>query len=159
MIGSKSKYFHQPEEELLIGQARLFSYLKEVWNYDQDQLKVYLNAYCYFMKNPDQFDGATIVKDLYHIPGLDINAMLHDYHYVRYNVASNLYVKWHCDWLYAKQMEKLGKGFLSWVHWAGLKITGLPFCIYTNFKKGSINQTQETDFFREYELLIKNHRL
>lgn len=154
MIGSKSKYFHQDPEALAKGHQKLIFYLK-LWNYSDMQISVYEKAYEYFCVNPNDFDGATIVKDLYHIPGLDINAMLHDYMYLMYNAAANLYVKRYCDLLYAKQMERLGKGGASWIRFAGLKITGLPFCLIAVWKRGYITREQSFLFFDDYEILMR----
>ncbi|WP_155958881.1 hypothetical protein [Flavobacterium limnosediminis] len=118
------------------------------------QIGIYEKAYEYFCDFPQDFDGATIVKDLYHIPGLDINAMLHDYQYLIFNAAANLYTKWYCDKLYAKQMEHLGKGEASWKRFSLLKITGLPFCLYAIFKRGLITKEQRRLFFHDYEILM-----
>lgn len=153
MIGSKSKYFHQSPEALAEGRNKIVDYLR-IWNYTLEEVCIYLKAYDYFCKNPNDFDGATIVKDLHHIPGLDINAMLHDYMYLIYNAAANLFVKWFCDYLYAKEMERLGKGGASWARFTGLKITGIPFAIYANFKRGSITQKQELEFWKDYKILM-----
>lgn len=153
MVGSKSKYFHQSREALKEGQRKLIAFLK-LWNYSDMQISVYEKAYEYFCDFPEDFDGATIVKDLYHIPGLDINAMLHDYMYLTYNAAANIYTKWYADKLYAKQMEKLGKGSASWIRFAGLKITGLPFCLIAIAKRGLMTKEQRFLFFRDYEILM-----
>jgi hypothetical protein len=152
MLGSKSKYFFKSKDGLLLNRKDLIKYLT-IWKYSKKQIDVYLKAFDYFCENPTKFDGATIVKDLYHIPGLDINAMLHDYQYVLHSCATNLKSKFYCDYLYAKQMEKLGKGQLAWWRFAYLKITGIPFYIYSLIKKGKQIKEQEKEFFNEYKIL------
>lgn len=154
MFGSKSTYFHQDPEALAKGHQKLIFFLK-LWGYSEMQISVYEKAFEYFCDFPDDFDGATIVKDLYHIPGLDINAMLHDYHYLIHNAAASLYTKWYADKLYAKQMEKLGKGGASWLRFAGLKVTGIPFCFVAICKRGFISKEQQLLFFNDYETLMR----
>ncbi len=73
-------------------------------------------AFDYFTKNPNQFDGATIVKDLDDLPNLSISAMIHDYCYL-VELPKNNWVMWLInktiyDWHYAVNLEKLGKGYL-----------------------------------------------
>lgn len=154
MLGSKSKYFHQSKPILIEGHKKMVRYLVDM-NYSIMQIGVYEKAYEYFCDNPTKFDGATIVKDLYHIPGLDLNAMLHDYQYLVYNVSASLKMKRKCDWLYAKEMEKTGKGQLSWVNWLGLKITGIPFIIYTLIKRGKVTRLQRKRFETDYFIMMK----
>lgn len=47
----------------------------------EDQYLI-IQAYNYFVANPNEFDGATLVKDVYDISNLEISAMLHDYQYI-----------------------------------------------------------------------------
>lgn len=152
MLGSKSRYFFKTKEELTKRKKDLIEYLK-IWKYSENKINIYLSAFDYFYKNPEKFDGATIVKDLYHIPGLDINAMLHDYQYVIHKCACNLETKLLCDYLYASEMEKLGKGQLAWWRFTYLLITTVPFNIYSLIKNGAQNKEQENNFLKEYKIL------
>jgi hypothetical protein len=61
--------------------------------YNQEQVDIYLKAFDYFSKKHTEFDGATVVKDLVDIPGLDLDAMLHDYHYIFYRISSSFSLK------------------------------------------------------------------
>lgn len=158
MLGSKSHFFKNSDEFLILSRNKMRRYLSDN-NYSPDQISVYQKAFYFFCENPDLFDGATIVKDLHHIPGLDLNAMLHDYQYLNYKCACNLYMKWYCDLLYAKEMEKMGKGFTAWVYWSLLKLSGIPFCIYSLVKKGSPSVSNEYDFFKDYNCLTKKFYL
>jgi hypothetical protein len=56
----------------------------------------YIKAFDYLGK-PDDFDGATIVKDLMDVPGIDLT-LLHDYHYGVCNAGVNLKMKWQADY-------------------------------------------------------------
>lgn len=154
MLGSKSNYFYLPKPVLKSNRLKLFRYLIDN-DYTMEQVAIYQKAFDYFCENPSKYDGATIVKDLHHIPGLDINAMLHDYHYLHYKCAGNLFIKWKCDWLYAKEMERTGKGYLAWFNFALLKITGIPFFIYTYLKNGAPDCDKKRIFINEYKTLLK----
>lgn len=155
MLGSNSTYFHQPKASLLIARENAYTMLR-VKGYYLDEVDIYMNAFDYFCKNPSQFDGATIVKDLMDIPGIDLDAMLHDYHYINYNVAASFITKWKADWLYAKGQERKGKGLYSaYSRFVGLSITGIGWVPYVFLKKGRISETEKSAFFKEYKLLIK----
>lgn len=154
MLGSKSYFFFNPDSVLLAKRKQLENYLDSM-EYPAEKKGVYLKAYDYFCMHPLDFDGATLVKDLNHIPGLDINAMLHDYQYLVYNVSSHFLYKWKADWLYAKEMELTGRGILSWIRWFGLKIIGPLFVFYSFWKHGRIKISQEFDFQIDYEIIMK----
>ena len=111
MFWSKSNVFKNQTERSL-----------DVLNFDIDTLlKIkgiyidYEKAFDYFSKNPNQFDGATIVKDLVDLPELSISAMVHDYEYLinlpKYKGLSWLKYKVCIDWEYGQNLELLGKGY------------------------------------------------
>lgn len=135
MLGSKSKYFFQSAEKLKSDKEKLSLYL-QINNYSIFEINIYLKAFSYFCDNPSRYDGATIVKDLYHIPGLDINAMLHDWLYIIFKTSANFYVRFYSDWLYAKEMERTGKGFLAWMNFSLLLFTYPIFTPYVYLIKG-----------------------
>lgn len=153
MLGSKSTYFLQHLDTLKKCRIELVLYMKSQ-RYDVVKREVYLRAFDYFCQNPSKYDGATFVKDLCHIPGLDINAMLHDYHCVAYNIASNFVTKWKGDWLYVKEMERTGRGQLSWLNFILLKLIGTLHVIYANYKRGYINSQQIIKFEKDYRILM-----
>lgn len=74
----------------------------------------FLRAFDYFEQHPERFDGATFVKDLNDVPGIDLSAMVHDYEYIEilpmYNGIGWLRYKIASDFRYGKHMELLGKG-------------------------------------------------
>ena len=153
MLGSKSKFFHQ-SVEVLSSKRRQVVQLLKLKGYNDTEIAIYIKAYNYFCQNPAQFDGATIVKDLIDVPGLDLDAMLHDYHYINYNVAASFVTKWKADWLYAKGNERKGKGqYSAFSRFVGLTIIGIVFVPYARWKRGkTINRTA---FLEEYKILIK----
>lgn len=155
MLGSKSHFFNQPAE-VLSSKRRQVDQLLKLKGYSDSQISIYIEAYNYFCINPSQFDGATIVKDLIDIPGLDLDAMLHDYHYIVHNTAANFGTKWKSDWLYAKGQERKGKGqYSAFSRFVGLTIIGIGFVAFAFYKRGKIKENQKTTFLKEYEILIK----
>jgi len=155
MLGSKSNFFYQSTENLNASKVKLVTYLT-INNYSDSEMQIYFKAYDYFCINPSQFDGATIVKDLYHIPGLDINAMLHDYLYIVFKASANWYVRYYADWLYAKEMERTGKGILSWINFSLLVLTYPFWTPYMFLIKGKrCTKEDRLLFFEIYETLIK----
>lgn len=112
-------------------------------DYNRNEIKVYKKAFLFFAVNPNEFDGASYSKDLCDIKGLDLDAMLHDYHYCKYNVCSNFATKWKADWIYAKGVERKGKSLYSaYGRFAGLTIVGIvrvPYCYFIYGKADKLN--------------------
>lgn len=155
MLGSKNNFFKAPPAELYKSCEQMVRLL-EIKGYSQLEINVYIDAFNYFWINPNAFDGATIVKDLCDVPGLDLDAMLHDYHYLKHGVASNFVTKWKADWLFAKGNERKGKGqYSAFSRFVALTIIGIGFVPYVRIKRGKITKTQKTEFLKEYNLLIK----
>src|SRR6478752_1097821 len=114
MLGSVSHYFEQDKAQLDNCALNVISYLK-LKGYDYDEINVYIKAFEYFVINPHDFDGATLVKDLCDLPGLDLDAMLHDFQYIFYGVGASVSMKWRADKLYALGNERKGKSeYASW---------------------------------------------
>ena len=155
MLGSKSTYFSQSKSVLFELRDKVFRLL-DLKGYSLNEILVYLKAYDYFCENILAFDGATVVKDLIDIPDLDLDAMLHDYHYINYNVASTIETKWKADWIYAKGNERKGKGqYSAFSRFIGLTITGIFFIPYAKIRRGNITSEHKKDFLNDYKLLIK----
>lgn len=153
MLGSQSRWFHKDPEELKIKRLEIITLLK-IKGYRSDQIEIYLKAYDYFCVNPDSYDGATIVKDLCDIPRLDLDAMLHDFHYIVYNVSKSFKTKFLADWIYAKGQESKGKGsYSSFSRFLGLTIVGLFFVPYTVLKKR--NKNIDSMINEDYKILTQ----
>lgn len=138
---SKSNFFNREDDLLNRDYDRMTNYLNGIES-TKSQCVFYQTAYKYFRRNKDKYDGATIVKDLIHIKGIDINAMLHDYMYLKYKVSANIYYKFLADYVYAKEMERCGKGMLAWVNFILLTISTVFWMPYVYFYKG-IRMTKE----------------
>ena len=98
----------------------------------------YKDAFNYLSKNPAQFDGATVVKDLVDLPKLSISAMIHDYEYLinlpKYKGLEWLKYKIRIDWEYGQNLELLGKGyFIPYTRAIALIITTPIYLIIKQF--------------------------
>lgn len=154
MFGSKCTFFKQDARILLL-KRRDVSRVLLAKGYDVQQASIYLKAYDYFCVNTAAYDGATIVKDLCDIYGLDLDAMLHDYQYIVCNAGANFVTKFKADWIYAKGMEKKGKGsYSSFSRFIGLTIIGIGFVPYAYFVRGKITREQHFRIDMNYEKLI-----
>lgn len=113
MLGSESTYFKTGN--LVQKRKDVITYLRlKKLSYLSDY---FLEAFDFFVNNPDDFDGATGVKDLTDIQGLTLSAMRHDYDtlmllpkfkglkWTKYNA---IYA-----WQYGKNLELLGKGIFT----------------------------------------------
>ena len=78
MFFSRNSFFKQNSEILTLKRLDV----EKLLNFKEVDSTNYLIAYDYFCNNIEEFDGATIVKDLNDIPELDLNAMLHDFRYL-----------------------------------------------------------------------------
>ncbi|MDR6844497.1 hypothetical protein [Flavobacterium granuli] len=154
VLGSKSKYFNQDKATLFECRDKVFRFL-DLKGYGINEIEVYLKAFDYFCDDTNAFDGATIVKDLHDLPHLDLDAMLHDYHYMVNNAASNFVTKWKADWIYAKGNERKGKGqYSAFSRFVGLTIIGVGFVPYARLKRGKLTPFQRKEITRDYYLLI-----
>lgn len=131
MLGSRNNFFNQSFEVLSICRIDLKRLLK-IKERSQSSIDEYLDAYDFFVINPFQFDGATIVKDLVDVRKnsnyLDCDAMLHDYEYI--NGANKSFIKkWKSDMKYIKNMEYNGKG-IRILRFIILTLVGIVFVPY-----------------------------
>ena len=155
MLGSNSIFFNQSGKKLLQKRRDVKAVL-QIKGYRHHEIAIYLEAYDYFYWNPKNYDGATIVKDLCDIQGLDLDAMLHDYHYIKHNAAANFVTKWKADWIYAKGNERKGKGqYSAYSRFIGLTIVGIGFVPYAYFKRGKITAHQKTQIDNDFKTLTK----
>lgn len=102
-------FFYQTKRILRDKRMQLYITLKE---FEVADINKFLLAFDYFCQNPHDFDGATIVKDLETIKGLDACAMVHDYEYLHIDffTLKGLKAKFISDFNFGKNMEQTGKG-------------------------------------------------
>lgn len=154
MLGSENHFFNQSDLKLQIGRVNMIDLLT-IKGYNAMSIEVYLKAYDYFVINPNDFDGATLVKDLCDLPDLDLDALLHDYHYINYNVGSSIALKTKADFLYAKGNERKGKGIYSaYSRFAGLTIVTPFFSLFARIKRGKCSKEQRESFLNDYKVLL-----
>lgn len=106
MLFSRNDFFKQERSVLMDKRERLVSVLLDFNVMDIDR---FLLAYDYFVEFPEDFDGATIVKDLDTIYNLDAPAMVHDFEYLINQVWKSPVKKFKADIQYSKDMERTGK--------------------------------------------------
>ena len=133
MFWSKNDFFKRDSVSLKADRIKV-SIILTLKGYTSEEVVPYLRAYDYFVINPNEFDGATIVKDLDDIPGLDLDAMLHDYEYLVDNVARGFITKWKSDMRYLEGMARKGKGYRTG-RFVLLTISGIVFVPYKRYFK------------------------
>jgi hypothetical protein len=127
---SKSSFFLKSKEELAKDWYLLELILID-FNFTQKEILNFARAYNYFTENPKEFDGATVVRDLDTIKGLDASAMVHDYRYI---LAINIKDRLRADQEYLKNMIKLDVHPISAYLRASLLIFLNITGIYTIYK-------------------------
>jgi len=138
MLFSKNNFFQPvPGETKAQTNARLDSKRLDVLEYlrikrIQGVWKMWiLKAYDYFEQHPDEFDGASIVKDLDDLPNLSLAALVHDYLYLidlkKYSGVRWFYKKCEFDYRYGKLLEMFGKGIWTPYLRTGLLVLSTPF--------------------------------
>lgn len=125
MFWSRNDFFKQSHEELYERKCNVYALLI-LKGYSNTEALPYIFAFDYFAQNPTEFDGATIVKDLCDIPGLDLDAMRHDYDYIILGNSLGFLKKWKADIAYLKGMERKGKG-VRFGRFFWLTISGIFF--------------------------------
>lgn len=135
MIFDRPKYFLMSKSFLEMKRRDIY----ELLILKRIHVNRFLEAFDYFMIHKFEFDGATIVKDLCDIPGLDLSAMIHDFEYI-VNLKKRkgfdwLRYKFKVDFNYAKDMERLGKGILiPYSRFVALILTTPIYWVITKIK-------------------------
>ncbi len=143
IFGYSGFFLEVPREEQEGYWRDIVNSLKSL-NIQDSKIKEYEVAFEYFLNNPDKFDGATFVKDLFILKisqrdrfgdriKLDINAMLHDYEYLRGDFYSLKKITI-SNLNYIKNIQACGQG-LHWTRFIGLTFISLFYVPYKNFKK------------------------
>jgi len=105
---SKSTFFSQDDYALEMYRESMVKLL-QIKCRSVSEISLYCAAYDFLCSFSNKFDGATLVKDLQDIPGLDLDAMLHDYEcLIGANRNYKLWFK--AAWDYYENMRKNGKG-------------------------------------------------
>ena len=127
---SRSEFFKQDEFILDVYRDKLIQLLK-IKNRTEADISHYVKAFDFFCRYTTKYDGATFVKDLYDIPKLDADSMVHDYDCL---VGANRnYKKWFKSaWVYYENMRINGKGNRPF-RLVGLCLIGffyVPYCYF-----------------------------
>ena len=128
---SKSNFFLQDRETLAEKRHQVIMVLR-FKGLNTQEINKFTEAYDYFRNNPKKFDGATIVKDLNDIKGLDLKAMLHDYECLM--GANSSFKLWYISaYDYYLNHFKLGNGNQI-LRFLGLCVLGIFFVPYCKIK-------------------------
>lgn len=154
LLNDKNNYFNRLDLDFSREKTTLVRYLL-IKGYNLSELQPYLTAFNYFCEHKTEYDGATFMKDLVDFNGLDLDAMLHDYQYIKLNVSSNIVYKWKSDWIYAKGQERKGKGsYSSFSRFLLLTIMALPIMAYSLISRGYMSSDNKVILNEEYDVLI-----
>ena len=135
MLGSKSNFFRQDRETLASKRAH---FVKVLYDFEVKDVDRWLFAFDYFRNNPEDFDGATIVKDLHTINGYDGAAGNHDIAYLNTDfwTRKGFVQKLKVDFQYGIDQEKTGKGSVTAYTRTVLLWLSTPlYYLYLIFKK------------------------
>lgn len=160
LFASSSNFFHEQYSVIVEGKKNMDAML-QIWGYEPSERIHYQNAFDYFVRNPEHYDGASMTEDLYDIPGLDIDAMLHDYLYVGMNASANLKFMWLADKLIRSEMRRRGKS--SWN--TGYRFVALvlktpfflPWCYFVKKRRMTIGQKQR--FKSIFRMLYREEKI
>ena len=104
---STNDFFHQKKEVLY----KKWSMVEMILiDFDIKDIKGYQDAYLYFIDNPKEYDGSTIVQDRWMIRNLEAPSMKHDYDFI---VAKSLKDYFIANKKYCVDLRKLN---LNWVY-------------------------------------------
>ena len=135
MLGSKNDFFKQKYADLRRSRLDMNELLK-LLDRNKKDVDLYNDAFIYFMSNPDEFDGATIMRALFILKKgsnkLDIDAMVHDYEYIT-GANKSFKLKHKADVRYFNNMLLNGKG-VQLFRLIALIVTGIFFVPYAYFK-------------------------
>lgn len=153
---SKNNYFWNPETFLRENRKQVDLFL-QIKGYELQERSIYLEAYDFFVKHPEEFDGATMTEDLYDVDNLELAAMLHDFLYLNDNAAGNFYYSWLADKLMRAEMKRMGKS--SWntgVRFVLLILKAPFFVPFTYFFKGrKMTDANKKRLVTRYQSLAK----
>lgn len=158
-LSSKNDYFQQCNSVLEINWKIVVKYLI-TQGYSVEGIEPYKKAYEYFMVNTLSFDGATMTEDLNDVFNLDLDAMLHDYHYIHYNVAGSYYFTRIADNLmYTEMLKKRKSSWNAGARRVLLRLKSyLGFSWYARTKMGRVMSiSDKINFLKDVEILINEN--
>lgn len=151
-MSSTNNYFtSQTNEELLEKRKELIQLLKK--RFSMNYISGILEAYDYFIEHKTDFDGATIVPDLYDFYNIEISALVHDYIYLKFNVASHLSSKRKADNLYKQMLinfTPLENDYerikIAKRREKGLWVSSYLYWLFNQIKNGRMTKQQRIEF-------------
>lgn len=159
LILSNNDYFKSRSALILHHNWRLIEQYLQLKGYGWPEVEVYKKAYDYFSIHPYEFDGATKTEDLYDLFNLDLDAMLHDYHYIVYNVSASFKYTKIADRLFFKETLRKSKstwnaGFRNFLLQTKTYVFLYPLIAKYIFKR-NMTPENKTDFIYNLNTLNK----
>lgn len=110
---SRNDFFFQSPEDLKKAKQIMVLQLRNLERNEKD-VKRFCIAYDWFSKNPERYDGSTIVRDLFDLKyngfRLSTSSMWHDYDYIVNGANRNFVKNAKSNWEYFNDLLKNGKG-------------------------------------------------
>ena len=110
---SKNDFFFQSKEDLEIARDLMILQLENLGRSRKD-INRFLLSYDWFCKNPERYDGSTIVRDLFDLKykgfRLSTSSMWHDYDYIVNGANRNFIKNVKSNWQYFNDLLANGKG-------------------------------------------------
>lgn len=131
---SKNTFFFQSESEI----RNKLKFIIDIWEdfgatkYDLVKLRL---AFSYFMKNPKEYNGSSVINDFWMIKGLEPESVIHDYDYI---MATSFKYLHHSNKQYCKRLRLRNSNWLwTWGFiFCSLTIVSIFKSIkFINFKK------------------------
>jgi len=164
MLGSKNNFFFQ-SPIILNAKRKDVEDLLFIKGYNEKQIDIYLQAFDYFVLKPKDFDGATLVNELidvygsYGHDGLDLDAMLHDWHYVYFRAGTSKKYKKLSDIIFKEGIKRKGKSkWSSWTRFFGLSLITPIFVLRSRKVHGRMTATDMLLITKHYNILVNGEK-
>lgn len=152
-LGSKSSFFYQSKSILSQYRVEMIDLLI-IRDFSEYEISFYLEAYDYFVDNPENYDGATASEDLNDIPGLELDSMSHDFDYVAKNVSGSFKYKRISDKIMFKNMSRNSKsGFERYRRSALLWLLSYV-ALFPLWNKRKMSEEDERYMFLKQEIFL-----
>jgi hypothetical protein len=119
---SKNEHFFKSEKELKSDLYLCIEILKN-FNFKSDYIIRFRNAYAYFIANPEEYNGTSVINDRETIKGLEVQSVVHDYDWIFAKSLKELHIS---NIRYAKALRQVNVNFVwAWGLFLGLEIVAI----------------------------------
>lgn len=107
---SKSDFFHQ-KKEVLQKKLETIVFLYIDFGFTNEEIEKLKEAYNYFIDNPFEYNGTSVINDRYMIQGFEPQSVVHDFDYI---FAKNFIDLVKSNYNYSNSLRKVNANWL-WV--------------------------------------------